>query len=179
MSDPVIEHYSGERVPNPYPPGQLTWQVYHAVRNAVLRCCRRFGPSGPMGECPITTANEPSIADWPLGHPDPVDYLVVDDQYNHERYVYVEVVRPGAFSSEWLRDLVRTLDDYPGWGVGIIAFDKAYILAFSNKLMVTGEIFAECGDLACVVHKGQSEIAKSPQPGAGRQPADPEDRRKS
>jgi hypothetical protein len=93
LSDqPKIEHYTAERIPNPYPEGELPWQMYHEVRNAVLRLCRQFGAAGPMGECPITDATEVPDGEWPLGDPDLLDFFVVDDQYNHERYIYVEVV---------------------------------------------------------------------------------------
>ncbi|HUO09932.1 MAG TPA: hypothetical protein VM008_16630 [Phycisphaerae bacterium] len=162
MSDPTIEHYTAERIPNPYPAGDLPWQVYHTVRNAVFRCCQRFGSSGPMGECPISTAEEPPSNQWPLGDARPSDYFIVDDQLNDERYIYVEIVRPGAFTVEWLRDLVHTLAEYPGWGVGmqINALKAGYILAFADKLMVTGEPFVDCHDFASVVYGAQAALAR-------------------
>ena len=107
-----------------------------------------------MGECPITAADEPPTR-WPLGDPEPISFFVVDDQYNHERYVYVEIVRPAAFTGEWLRKLVHTIGQFPGWGVGIMAFRQGYILAFGDRLMVNGEIFAGCSDFASVVLSGQ------------------------
>jgi hypothetical protein len=76
---PNIEHYTADRVPNPYPGGDLPWQMYHTVRNDVLRCCRRFGRAGPMGECPITDDEELPFEGWPLGDRDPLDFFVVDD----------------------------------------------------------------------------------------------------
>ena len=165
MSDPAIEHYTVEHVPNPNPAGDVSWQIYHTVRNAVLQCCKQFGPSGPMGECPITDASEPP-QEWPVGDPHPIDYFVVDDQYNHKRYVYVEVVRPTAFMRKWLLELVRAMGQFPGWGVGVMAFEKAYILAFGDRLMVTGEIFAACTDFVGVVHSGQHALATMPKPGS-------------
>ena len=96
---PTIEYYTAERIPNLYPGGDLPWQTYHTVRNDVLRCCRRFGRAGPMGECPITDGDdEPSVDNWALGDPEPRDFFVVDDQYNHERYIYVTIERPEAFT---------------------------------------------------------------------------------
>jgi hypothetical protein len=41
--------FTRDRVPNGYPGGDLPWQVYHTVRNAVVQTCRRYGPTGPMG----------------------------------------------------------------------------------------------------------------------------------
>jgi hypothetical protein len=46
-----------------------------------------------MGECPINDGEDAPV-DWPLGDRDPLDFFVVDDQFNHERYIYVEIVRP-------------------------------------------------------------------------------------
>jgi hypothetical protein len=155
---PFIEHYTADRVPNPSPTGDLTWQAYHTVRSAVLRCCRTFGPSGPMGECPISDAQ--SIPDsWPIGDPDPLDYFVVDDQFNHDRYIYVEIVRQSAFNGQWMHDLMRTLADHDGWGVGI-AFPKGYVIVFKDKLMVTGEIFETCTNVECVIRQGEATLAR-------------------
>jgi hypothetical protein len=154
---PTIEHYTAERVPNPYPAGDLPWQVYHTVRNAVLRCCRRHGRAGPMGECPITDG-EDTPESWLLADRDRLDFFVVDDQLNHERYVYVEIERPEAFTGEWLRDLVHTLADHDGWGVGIMAWPNAYMLVFADKLMVTGKRFERCRDFDCVVRQGRSTM---------------------
>jgi hypothetical protein len=157
VEHPVIEHYTAQSIPNPYPAGDLPWQVYHTVRNAVFRCCRRFGKAGPMGERAIT--NDKAISDerWPRGdHPE--DFYVVDDQLNHDWYIYVEIETPSVFTEAWLRDLVGTLSDYPGWGVGLIAFRFAYILVFADKLMVTGKIFENCHDIACVVSQAQHDF---------------------
>ena len=157
MRNPPIEHYTAERIPNPDPAGDVSWQRYHTVRNAVLQSCRQFGPSGPMGPCPIIEADRPPD-NWPVGDPNPIDYFVVDDQYNHERYIYVEVVRPGAFTADWLLELVATMGQFAGWGVGIMAFEKAYILAFADRLMVTGDLFTACNDFHSIVRAGQSAL---------------------
>lgn len=44
-----VKAITRDRVPNDYPGGELPWQIYHTVRNALVRTCRRFGPTGPMG----------------------------------------------------------------------------------------------------------------------------------
>lgn len=44
-----VKAFRRKRLPNPYPGGQLPWQVYHMVRNALVQTCRRYGPTGPMG----------------------------------------------------------------------------------------------------------------------------------
>lgn len=157
---PSIEYYRTERIPNPYPAGDLPWTVYYTVRNAVVRCCREFGKVGPLGECPVTGDHEPRIDEWLPGDADPIDFFVIDDQYNHEQYVYVEIVEAPAFEGEWLRRLMQTLTEFPGWGAGILAFKSAYILVFADKIMVTGSIFENCRDFDGVVRQGQAELAK-------------------
>lgn len=159
-SKAVIEHYTAKRIPNPYPAGDLTWQIYHTVRNAFFRCCHKFGRAGPMGTCPITDDAEIPHDDWHVADRDALDFFVVDDQYNDERYIYVEVVRATSFTERWLCALMRTLADYPGWGVGIEGLPKAYILAFADKLMVTGRIFQKCRDFECIVRQGQAALSR-------------------
>jgi hypothetical protein len=41
--------FNRDRVPNDYPGGDLPWQMYHSVRNALVKTCRKYGPTGPMG----------------------------------------------------------------------------------------------------------------------------------
>ena len=161
--DPVIEHYTAERVANPNPAGPHPWQVHYTVWNAVIGACRRHGTVGPFLERPITDNPDVNdIDDWPLGAgPEGSDYWVIDDWWNTERYVYLELPNPAAFTAQWLRDVMNALRPFPGWGVGIMAFEKPYILAFADKLMVTGSIFEKCSDLECVVRQGQAALSKS------------------
>lgn len=158
MGEIRVEHYAVEHVDNPNPDGDVSSKLYHSVRNAVLRCCRRFGHSGPP-EVPGFDGDTPpgdDSIDLNL-----LDYFVVDDQYNHERYVYVEVERAEAFTGEWLCELVRTMRQFPGWGVGIMAFEQAYVLAFADRLMVTGRIFATCSTVDCVVQRGRAALSSA------------------
>lgn len=113
-----------------------------------------------MGECPIT-ADADTPAGWPLGDAEPIDFFVVDDQYNHERYIYVELESAQAFSKEWMLDLMHTLGEHRGWGVGITTIEGAYILAFADKLMVTGKVFENCSDIDCIVSQAQTALARS------------------
>jgi hypothetical protein len=101
---------------------------------------------------------EPDIMQWERGDPKPRDFFILDDQLNHEMYVYVEILCGEAFTSEWLTALTRTMASYPSWGVGIIAFPKSYILAFADKLMVTGPVFEPCQDFECVIRRGREAI---------------------
>jgi hypothetical protein len=164
----IIEQYTAERVPNPHSRGKLPWQLYHSARNAVVRCCRRFGKVGPMGECPITDEKEIPFDRWPLGDPEPLDFLVIDDQYNDDRYVYLEIVRPAPFTERWLRGLMQMLKRYPGWGVGVMGWSKAYMVVFADRLMVTGRAFESCGDLKSVIRLGRGQLEKRRGPSRAR-----------
>src|SRR3954449_5051814 len=94
-----VAPFAEGRVSNPYPGGELPWRVYHAVRNGVVRACRRHGPTGPMGECAIDPGRAaPDIRSWGRGDKDP-DYFILDDQLNHERYLYDELYGRDHFNS--------------------------------------------------------------------------------
>jgi hypothetical protein len=161
---PVV-HYAVERIPNPSP-GGLPWQVYHSVRNAVVRTCREFGPTGPMGECPIVVGpDRPPVRDWPPGD-DPCDFFVVDDQYNDERYIYMEVEPTAALTGEWLARMLAVLRDHPGWGIGISNVAEGYVLLFADRIMVTGPALAGCGDAAAVLRALRAGASPS-DPAAG------------
>ncbi len=75
-----IEHYTAERIPDRE--GNASFWDFHAARNAVVRTCKRHGPTGPFGELPldkVATADE-WIPLWERGDPNAV--LFVDDQSN-------------------------------------------------------------------------------------------------
>ena len=138
-----------EHIPNRYRAGDLPWQVYHDVRNAILRVCREFGPVGPMGECtidwnvdsPYRQAIAPGF--WPLGDDDPM-YYVIDDQYNDEQYCYAELYGEDPFTAKWLESIVKLLQEYDGWGLGIGNIPHNYLLIFGDRLMVKGRQLARC-----------------------------------
>ena len=153
-----VIHYTDERIPNPAPGGNLAWQEYQTARNVLLRCCLRFGTVGPMLECPITDAAEPPFEDWAVATPScDCDYYLIDDQWNDEKYIYIEFCRAAAFTQQWVEAIARTLVSLPGWGVGLGAsFQGGYVLIFEGRIMVTGPSFAGCCDLPSVVKAGQA-----------------------
>jgi hypothetical protein len=116
--------FTRDRVPNPYPRGDLPWQVYHTVRNAVVRTCRKHGSTGPMGVVKI----DERVADpyrqvfaergfWEHGDPSP-SYYIIPDQLNDERYVYAWLYGDDPFTPSWLGDIATTLCSYDGRGWG-------------------------------------------------------------
>ena len=150
--------YTRDRIPNLYPGGELPWQVYHTVRNALVRVCRRYGPTGPMGELTIDD-NEENLMEylaatdlqaWESGDDDPM-YWIIDDQYNHERYCYAELHGNDPFSAGWLLSVTMTLRDYDGWALGIVNIPDNYVLVFGNKLLVKGRQLSRCRSASEVV----------------------------
>jgi hypothetical protein len=154
IDDLKVSHFATNRVPNPYPGGQLPWQVYHTVRNAMVRTCRRFGPTGPLGECAIIEGREClDVNCWEHGDPSPI-YYIIDDQYNDEQYLYAELVGEEAFNAAWLAAITATLREHKGWGIGIRSFPDSYILIFGNRLMVNGKL-SRCKTATEVIAKAR------------------------
>ena len=149
-------------VSNLYPKGDLPWQVYQNVRNAVYRMCRRHGPSGPMGECPIiedSTITDPSLLEnWPLGD-DPCIYYLIDDQYGNERYLRLEILDCNALSTLWLADLMDTLRQFPGWGVIIANIRNGSLTIFFDLIAVKGPVFERCNNVESVLRSACRSLA--------------------
>jgi hypothetical protein len=158
-----VRQFTNDRVPNPYPGGELPWHVFHTVRNAVVRACRQFGPVGPLGECPIDQGRDgPDLRAWERGDADPA-YFIVDDQPNHERYVYAELYGDDPFNPEWLAGVVIALRDFSGWGLGVSNIPDAYVLIFGDRLLVKGPIFRGCHDALDVVEAARRQLRRGPR----------------
>jgi hypothetical protein len=145
-----VVSFTKDRIPNPYPGGELPWQMYHSVRNDLVRVCRRYGPTGPMGEVKIDVdVDDPyrQIARdhdfWESGDPNPT-YYIISDQYNDERYCYAELYGDDPFNPGWLLSITETLREHEGWGLGIDNIPHGYLLILGNKLMVKGPKLARC-----------------------------------
>ena len=148
--------FTQDRIPNDYPDGDLPWQMYHTVRNALVQTCRKYGPTGPMGVVQIVAdVEDPAmmlIEDrdfWQPGDPDPM-YFILDDQLNHERYCYAELSGNDPFNAGWLLSVTATLREFDGWGLGVSTIPDSYILIFGKKLMVKGRL-AHCKSASEVI----------------------------
>ncbi len=134
-----IVPYGVSRIPDPWAAAhELSWQDYHHARNKIVQACRRHGPVGPMGLCDVRP--DSNQARLEAGDEDPV-YFVLDDQLNHERYIYIDMLSRSALSRSWLADIVVTLGTLPYWGVGIMNIARGYVLIFPNMLLVAGTQF--------------------------------------
>ena len=140
----AVVPFTRARVTEADPGGELPWQVYHAVRNALVETCRRFGPTGPMGVVTVTpdvqNPYHAALQDdsfWEPGDADPAYYLI-PDQYNHERYCYAELYGDDPFTGDWLLATAETLRRFNGWGLGVKNVPGSYVPVFPDRLMVSG-----------------------------------------
>jgi hypothetical protein len=160
-----VVQFTGDRVPNDFPGGELPWQMYHGVRNALVETCRKYGPIGPMGRVKILQqVEDPYIMRvedtefWESGDPDPW-YYIITDQYNQERYCYTELYGDEPFSTSWLVSVMATLREFEGWGLGVTNIPDSYVLIFGKRLMVKGRL-AKCKSAQEVVETA-SKLLKS------------------
>jgi hypothetical protein len=84
----VVVHFEGKRVPDDRPGKKATSRTFQVVRDEVVASCNRHGKVNALGEA---------------------EFWVIDDQYNEERYQYLEVTKASAMSKKWLLDLMATL----------------------------------------------------------------------
>lgn len=122
---PVI-HYTGDRIPDDRPGKPATAARWERVWEAICKTCARHGSTGPYH----SAADNAELTYW-----------VVEDQYNEDRYQYVEICKPGGMHADWLLDLMKTLGRFPFWGTGIVNLGGGYLMVFADRLMVTGPTF--------------------------------------
>lgn len=154
----VVHHYDLDHIPNPSPGGSVSFHRYHSIRNAIVRVCRRHGPTGPLGELPLDKPDLDLIADWEYGDDDPT-YFVLDDQLNDEMYLYINFIDPNGCKPQWLDDVTITLAEFDGWGIGVNGLEDGYLLIFSDRLLVTGGLFHSCTNSTCVIDAIRHTVA--------------------
>jgi hypothetical protein len=169
LNDLKVEAFTAKRVRNDYRGGKMTWQTYHAVRNAIFRTCRKFGTAGPMGEIKL----DPDVADlnvhlkdnprfWLHGDNDP-QYHIADDAMGNECFVYVTLHGEKPFREEWLAAIVTTLKDHRGWAVEIGNIPESMVLIFSKRILVKGRQISRCKTAAQVVEMATQLLEKGPK----------------
>jgi hypothetical protein len=154
-----IEHYTMGHVVDP--DGNVSFKKFHEARNDVVRACKLHGPTGPMGYFPFDAGHDEDVllAWGKTADPEPA-YWIIDDQYNAERYQYIECTDPEYFTEEWIRDLMVALRTMPGWGVGINSIPGGYALVFADKIMVTGSCLENARDLSSFVACAHDALRK-------------------
>lgn len=142
-NDVPIVVYDAERIPDDRPgAGETSGEVFYAVREEIIEVCARHGP----------TWDQPGVDSSNC------DYWVVDDQYNDERYQYLEV-KSRAFTKAWLLDLMAKLVSLPHWGVGITV-PKGYVIVFADRVMVAaGPTFDGVRNLNDVIQRASRALA--------------------
>lgn len=138
----AVVYYNEERIDN-FPPPEETEDDEKGISvNDVNRFALREDLLNVLEKHGLTAPDDPAD--------DPHFYLV-DDQYNEERYHYMQIYAPVMISLNWLKDITDTLRCYSGWGVGITNFRKGYLLIFADRLLVTGSAFRRCKDAQSVL----------------------------
>jgi hypothetical protein len=142
--DARIIFYAMERISDPVGATRVTsWRKFHRARNAIVRACRRHGPTGPMGEFPLRTwkgRNPYRCPTWQCGDRNPA-YYVLPDQFNSERYIYIELLSPVAVTVPWMRDVSRTLTGLKHWGLCVAGLPGGYAVIFPGVIAITGKPF--------------------------------------
>jgi hypothetical protein len=145
----AVVYYSQERIDNYPPPEEMQENDegisendvnWYGLREDLLNVLEKHGLTGP---------DDPAE--------DPHFYLV-DDQYNEERYHYVEVYKPSVLTLNWLKDTTDVLQSYSGWGVGVKNLRESYLLVFADRLLVTGPPFCRCDDAPSVLEAAKELI---------------------
>src|SRR5947209_8781264 len=97
-----VKRYRAERIPNPSPTGETSFDQFHTVRNAIVHVCQRHGGVAGLGAFDFHRRDNP-LKDWRAqlravwGSSDANAKLhVIDDQYNDELYQYMEILDPAA-----------------------------------------------------------------------------------
>ena len=137
-----VVHFADERITDPLGVREeLTWQVYHAARNHLLEICEKHGTAGPMGKRPVDVDKETSDDRWHISAKAP-DFYIIDDQYNSERYLYLEICSPEKATASWLNDVVQFNRKFPAWGICVTNVKLGYMIILPPVLLVMGPAFA-------------------------------------
>jgi hypothetical protein len=169
LSDLKIEPFTAKRVRNEHPGGKMTWLTFHTVRNAIVRACREFGPTGPMGEIKL----DPAVVDldeqleedpdfWQPGDDTP-RYLVGDRVIDNERFIHVTLNAPHAMNAVWLVAIVAALREHRGWAVEVDNIPDSSLLIFGKRLLVKGRQLAACNDAAQVIEVAARLLRRGPR----------------
>jgi hypothetical protein len=139
---PRVVHYEAEFVENHSPPRMPFSEFVNLYRDLEWEC-RQFGRVNESGEYA------------------PQFYLMWADRFGLEhRYLYLEICDKTVFTEEWLDAVTVVLNRHPGWGIGIMNFNEGYALVFADRLMVTGQPFADCQTVGEVATAGRGQLRK-------------------
>jgi hypothetical protein len=150
LSNLDVEAFTAKRVRNENPGGKMTWQTFHVVRNAMVRTCRAFGTTGPMGEIKL----DPQVQDlnvhladdphfWLRGDENP-KYRIAADAIGNERFIYITLHGDDALSVKWLAAIVATLRTHRGWAVEIANLPESALVIFGKRILVRGRQLGRC-----------------------------------
>jgi len=132
MPEIELQHSTGDYIPNPHPNGETPFEEFWDVRSSILTAVNEHGKTGPESNA------------------DGVDFWLVEDQLNDERYHRMEVYSSAAFSVDMIKSLATALRDHVGWGISIGGYDNGNLVLFADRLVLIGNLFEGCGSLGDV-----------------------------
>jgi hypothetical protein len=150
---PLAVVHRSEVPPNNYPPPSEIQENdegfskndfdWYSLRRDLVNALEKHGLTAP---------------DDPAADP---HFFLVDDQYNDERYHYLEICSPAVLSLDWLEDMTNALRCYPGWGV-ITNLREGRLVIFDDRLLVVGPAFRTCRTAASVLKAIKADTALRP-----------------
>ncbi|MEQ8786112.1 MAG: hypothetical protein RIC55_07425 [Pirellulaceae bacterium] len=138
----AVATFDSDYIKNPPSPDELAETEYGAtkhdcswagLREDLVFICAKHGHVGP---------------DDPIPSP---QFYVPDDQYNNERYHYLQVFDPDCVTLAWLADLMNAVQEYDGWGICIPSLTQGMMVVFDDRIMLRGERLRRCRTPADVV----------------------------
>jgi hypothetical protein len=169
LTDLKVEAFTAKRVRNELPGGKMTWQAFHAARNAVVRACVKFGSTGPMGEIKL----DPQVQDlnvhlvedpdfWRQGDKNP-KYHIAEHATGNERLVRVTLHGDDLLNAAWLAAVVAALRDHRGWAVEIGNIPESALVIFTKRVLVRGRELGRCKTADQVVEVASRLLKQGPK----------------
>jgi hypothetical protein len=143
-----LAHYTDDRIKDEFADGhRIEWQRFHDARNSIIVACAKFGTIGPYGVFETESSEpDPSFATAELGSSEP-DFWIESDQYNHERYIYMQIFRADVIHAEWLSSLCTSLLSLQGWAIGVSNIRDGYAVILPEMMLVNGRAFQTCASI--------------------------------
>jgi len=152
FEDLPVEYYDdATEIPWKEDADAITALEFNTVRNAVLRCGRRYVTVGPMGEAPLLKTKDGvpygvNEEAWPIECDDPELWVVDDCLWTYYRCIRTETREPAKITPALVRSLwEEVIRKYPRWKIDITFYTVNSVIVLSAEwVRVAGRRFAGC-----------------------------------